>query len=459
MSILSEAVDFASTSGQPALRGVSPYFFGGQVGLETLSSISITYSGGSSVIIKPKINLSRQGLEQLIERMIALNQIIDFTLDLSEWEGATWRDNIIDDELLRKIALMLGRLRGLSLPNDSYSSGNIVSAAELSRLAKLPFLKTLDLWNCSEIDGTGFAHIADLNSVRSLGLTWSSITNEQLAPLAKLTSLQALKLSECHSLFGPGLAHLKNLTSLKKLDLVGFNLGNEDLEYLKDLTSLQVLNLSHCNALSDAGLAHLTNLTSLQTLILKGANIANAGLAHLANLTSLETLDLRGRNQLTDAGLAHLVTLTSLKAVYLDGRTLNHAEILHIANQRNPSTSTLQNNASTLSLNASTHTDTAILHLASPHNPSLTTLQNNSSTLSMHILSGVITALGITAVAVAFTVLNAATFGALGLSVLALGVAGMLTGVGMFAATTGKASEQACETSQDATPLTANNLA
>lgn len=55
--------------------------------------------------------------------------------------------------------------------------------------------------------------------------------------------------------------------------------------------------------------------------------------------------------------------------------------------------------------------------------------------IGMHILSGFIVALGITAVALAFTVLNAATLGTAGVVVATFGVASILAGCGLFKVT------------------------
>ncbi len=57
----------------------------------------------------------------------------------------------------------------------------------------------------------------------------------------------------------------------------------------------------------------------------------------------------------------------------------------------------------------------------------------SSLSLSMHIISGFITAIGIAAVAVAFTVLNAASLGIGGIVLAGIGVAAILGGVGLFA--------------------------
>lgn len=63
---------------------------------------------------------------------------------------------------------------------------------------------------------------------------------------------------------------------------------------------------------------------------------------------------------------------------------------------------------------------------------SLQTTETHSS-ISMMVLGGFIAAVGITAVAMAFTVLNAATFGTSGLVMAGVGVAVSLSGVGLFA--------------------------
>ncbi|MGX8737613.1 hypothetical protein [Legionella pneumophila] len=55
------------------------------------------------------------------------------------------------------------------------------------------------------------------------------------------------------------------------------------------------------------------------------------------------------------------------------------------------------------------------------------------SNISMMVIGGFIAAAGITAIAIAFTVLNAATFGVAGLLVTGLGVAATLSGAGLFA--------------------------
>ncbi|WED43362.1 NfeD family protein [Legionella cardiaca] len=64
--------------------------------------------------------------------------------------------------------------------------------------------------------------------------------------------------------------------------------------------------------------------------------------------------------------------------------------------------------------------------------PAMNNTSPAMSNISMLVLDGFIFTLGIAAIAVAFTVLNAATFGVGGLIVAGLGVAAALTGFGLF---------------------------
>ncbi len=63
-------------------------------------------------------------------------------------------------------------------------------------------------------------------------------------------------------------------------------------------------------------------------------------------------------------------------------------------------------------------------------------IRQKEDQISMRILSGFITALGLAAVAIAFLVLNAATFGILGIVVAGIGIGLALGGIGLFATTT-----------------------
>ncbi|WP_133129323.1 hypothetical protein [Legionella yabuuchiae] len=64
------------------------------------------------------------------------------------------------------------------------------------------------------------------------------------------------------------------------------------------------------------------------------------------------------------------------------------------------------------------------------------------SNISMMILGGFIAAVGISAIALAFTVLNVATFGAAGIALATMGAAATISGLGLFAVGAHKQTRQ-----------------
>ncbi|WP_367608472.1 hypothetical protein [Legionella sp. W05-934-2] len=76
----------------------------------------------------------------------------------------------------------------------------------------------------------------------------------------------------------------------------------------------------------------------------------------------------------------------------------------------------------------------------------------NTSNVYMPVLSGFIAGLGVASVAVAFTLLNASSLGLVGLVVAGVGVAAVLTSVGMFGMSSYKATENAYDSSVSLQP-------
>lgn len=73
--------------------------------------------------------------------------------------------------------------------------------------------------------------------------------------------------------------------------------------------------------------------------------------------------------------------------------------------------------------------------------------------INWHVLGGFMATLGVAAVAIAFTALNAASFGIAGLAVATIGAAVALAGMGLFAVASFKPSNKPCE--QDNSLITA----
>ncbi len=120
-----------------------------------------------------------------------------------------------------------------------------------------------------------------------LDLSNSKITDDDLARIIKeyknRGNLKSLNLYNCTNITDAGLAHLAGL-SLTQLNLtICENITDAGLAHLKGLPLTQ-LNLSACTNITDAGLAHLENLPLTHLNLNECRNITEAGLAHLENL-------------------------------------------------------------------------------------------------------------------------------------------------------------------------------
>ena len=204
----------------------------------------------------------------------------------------------------------LGQLRSLSLRNCA-------QIRVFGRLAELTALESLDL-GCDEPWAKAGARgqIADLSplalltALRSLDLSGCKQVRD-LGPLAGLTALQSLDLSWCHYI--AGLSPLAGLTALQSLNLEASCHLIAEFSPLAGLTALQSLNLWGCRQISE--LSPLAGLTSLQSLDLDGCEQI-ADLSPLAGLTALQSLTLEGCRQISD--LSPLAGLTALQSLNLE---------------------------------------------------------------------------------------------------------------------------------------------
>lgn len=110
------------------------------------------------------------------------------------------------------------------------------------------------------------------------------------------------------------LAHVAELQSLDSLNLANTKVSDEGLAHLARLKSLRWVDL-HNTQVSDPGLAHLARLKSLKVLYLTNTQVSDAGLADLAELRSLERLYLE-KTQASDAGVQRLKSFLSKCRIY-----------------------------------------------------------------------------------------------------------------------------------------------
>ncbi len=84
MKILRDAFNFIDNGKGQAVSGcTSSEFNRSRIGLESLASLAIVIDTSDNILIQPKTNLPRKGLELLIARMTRLVHV-NFMLDLSK---------------------------------------------------------------------------------------------------------------------------------------------------------------------------------------------------------------------------------------------------------------------------------------------------------------------------------------------------------------------------------------
>ncbi len=178
---------------------------------------------------------------------------------------------------------------------------------------------------------------------------------------------------------------IKKSVQNNHLHIDGIRLKDDDiniickfLEQHKSITSLFI----NSKYIGDEGAKALAEMTSLRSLDVSVNKIGDEGAEALAKMTSLTSLDVSD-NKIGYIGTNALKANTSIKSINMRNCGLDGKE--------------------------------AIVNI------------------SMMVFGGFIAALGVTAVAIAFTSLHAATFGIAGVAVAGIGIAALTSGVGLFA--------------------------
>ncbi|HIJ67313.1 MAG TPA: redoxin family protein [Planctomycetes bacterium] len=215
-----------------------------------------------------------------------------------------------DDEGMR-------RLEGIDSLDSLFIAGTSISDDGLKYLKGLPELSTLWLWSNSRLTDKALEYIKDLGRLNALGLDDAQISDEGLGKLkgsGLLARLEFLSVNRTAVTDG-GLLHLAGSDRLKELYLAGTRVSNEGLEHLARLEKLEVLVLDD-TSVSDEGVAHLKGLENLKVLHLRNTQVGDGAIDHLKDLGNLGLLWLGG-TQVTDAGLAGLENLTKLRSLDL----------------------------------------------------------------------------------------------------------------------------------------------
>jgi hypothetical protein len=180
-----------------------------------------------------------------------------------------------------------------------------VTDADLSRLARLPDLQSLDLtsatlrqdqggWLAPPSFGNEYAIV--LPQLRRLYCQGNVLQGSDLAGLANLEELHLA--GTVMDL--PSAETIRSLSRLRMVDLHDSTLDDEQLARIAELSELELLDISG-TAITDTGLACLARAPRLKTLLVKDTAVSDVGLAALSELQNLSSLHLRG-TRTTPAG-------------------------------------------------------------------------------------------------------------------------------------------------------------
>jgi hypothetical protein len=200
----------------------------------------------------------------------------------------------------------------------------------LQHLAGWTNLERLEIEFTRRLTGRAFRRLIRQNPLSRLTflrlrLNQDGAKGDQvLAAVENCTELRTLGLSYT-DVSDQGLAHVAKLAKLERLELAQTKISDEGLRYLRPLTRLKWLSVEKISN-SDRGLEHLSRLLDLTELYTGGHGITDDGLAFLANLTQLNTLSI-SNSSITAKGLEHLTKLPQLETLFIEGTSLGDEAI------------------------------------------------------------------------------------------------------------------------------------
>jgi hypothetical protein len=136
----------------------------------------------------------------------------------------------------------------------------VVTDAALEHIAKCSVLKTLPIYNATQISDRGLEHLQALRELEYLNLGGDGSKSSRITDA--------------------GLKTIGRMTQLRRLVLDDLSLTDAGLDEIGKLTNLRLLVLGRLS-ITDAGLKHLTNLAQLETLRIDTCSVTKKGIVEL----------------------------------------------------------------------------------------------------------------------------------------------------------------------------------
>jgi len=195
-----------------------------------------------------------------------------------------------------------------SLQSLNLSATNI-SDETLKAISSLKQLRRLDLRD-TRVSDEGLSYLTKLNGAEYagldyLGLAQTRITNKGVKHLTKLTRLETLVLNYIPAINGDSLRMLKDL-NLKRLNLRGVSL-EDGLQAVSKMRKVMRLDLGEA-MLNDQNIQDLKDMTELRSLNIQGTGVTTKGFECLAGLVHLQNLNASNL-EITDSALPFILNL------------------------------------------------------------------------------------------------------------------------------------------------------
>ena len=191
---------------------------------------------------------------------------------------------LCDDTAMRHIAA-IPRLRMLM------AQGTVASDDGFATLSRSPTIEYIWGRECPNLQGRGFAALADMPALRGLAVSCKFVDDLSLAALPRFPAL----------------------TWLLPMDV-----PDEGFRHVGRCAQLEKLTCMYCRDTGDVATEHIAGLSRLKHYYAGQTQITDRSLEILGAMPSLEEVELSACAGISDAGLVHLARLPRLKKVAVD---------------------------------------------------------------------------------------------------------------------------------------------
>ncbi|MDZ4834641.1 MAG: hypothetical protein SGJ27_12755 [Candidatus Melainabacteria bacterium] len=178
----------------------------------------------------------------------------------------------------------MGEERGVFLDGKTLKVNGLTDD-QLTRCAKYPEPKTIDLLNCESLTGSGLKHLIS-RSPETLKFR-SEIQDKYFKYMAQMPELENIDFRDLKQADGSGFLALTELKKLKYLTLDGCQVSDTMLKNISKIDSVKVIRLTNSKGFGAKGLSHLQT-RPLTYLNLNGTDLDDDKLKELAGLSVSE---------------------------------------------------------------------------------------------------------------------------------------------------------------------------